>query len=111
MSEYDQETSAYSRPPDLEKLAKEAPSRRELAWELLKQTRNATYVAMRYGYDIETMEKALSKIPEDESLHRKLNPRGYGPPPLLDRGKPKQASEALPESYRREPGSDDDLGE
>lgn len=111
MSENDNETE-YSRAPDLEKLAKTALSRRQLAWKLLKQTRNATYVAMRYGYDIDTMEKALEKIPEEEPLHRKLAKRADRDAPLLGRAsEPRRASEALPETLQapREPGSDDEL--
>jgi hypothetical protein len=49
---------------DLEKFRKTAKSKRELAWELLKQTRNPTYVAMRYGYSIAAMEEALKKVPQ-----------------------------------------------
>ena len=53
---------------DLEKFAKTAKSRRELAWDLLKETRNPTYVAMRYGYSIAQMEEALAKIPEKKEV-------------------------------------------
>lgn len=116
MSENDKEHE-YSRAPDLEKLAKTALSRRQLAWNLLKQTRNPTYVAMRYGYDIDTMEKALETIPEEKPLHQQLAERARHSPPLLDRGKPdpargaeKKLGDLLP-GVSREPGSDDDLGE
>lgn len=110
MSDYDQETTTYSRAPDLEKLAETAPTRRELAWALLKQTRNAAYVAMRYGYDISIMEEALERLPPPET-----DPipgrRAESLSPLLDRGKPKQAGELLEDLPSREPGSDDNLGE
>lgn len=110
MSENDKEHE-YSRAPDLEELAKTALSRRQLAWNLLKQTRNATYVAMRYGYDVETMEKALEKIPEEEPLYRKLAERARHSPPVLDRGKPEKRLGDLLPSPGREPGSDDDREE
>ena len=118
MSEYDQEHE-YSRAPDLEELAKTALTRRQLAWKLLKQTRNPTYVAMRYGYEIDTMEKALAKIPEEESVYQKLKRRADSAPPILDRGKPdaargaeKKLGDLLPDtSPGREPGSDDDRDE
>lgn len=66
MSEPDTQTTVC----DLSKLAKSAPTRRELAWTLLKQTRNPVYVAMRYGYPIDTMREALEKIP-DEKIPKK----------------------------------------
>jgi len=47
---------------DLDKFARTAKSKRELAWDLLKQTRNPTYVAMRYGYTVQQMERALEKM-------------------------------------------------
>lgn len=56
---------------DLEKAKKTALSKKRQAWELLKQTRNPKYVALRYGYDIETMEKALEKIPPGDTEQRR----------------------------------------
>lgn len=99
---------------DLERHKQNARSKRLLAWELLKQTRNPEYVALRYGYPVETMRKALEKIPSPnagpfrrsatgEAIHRTL----------------KRARDVLPENLRapatseskssREPGEDDDL--
>lgn len=49
---------------DLEKFARTAKSRRQLAWDLLKESRNPAYVALRYGYSIQEMEQALEKIPQ-----------------------------------------------
>lgn len=49
---------------DLEKFSRTAMTRRELAWALLKETRNPVYVAMRYGYSVDSMKKALKEIPE-----------------------------------------------
>ena len=112
MSELDKETE-YSRPTDLEEFAKTALTRRQLAWKLLKETRNPVYVGMRYGYDPAILEKALETIPAEEPLHRKLAQRANNTPPLLDRGKPeKRLGDLLPDtSPGREPGSDDDREE
>lgn len=49
---------------NLAELSKTAPTRRELAWELLKQTRNPEYVSMRYEFPLEQMRAALEKIPD-----------------------------------------------
>lgn len=46
-----------------------AKTRRELAWELLKASRNPAYVALRYGYPLCVMEEALKKIPPPEPAH------------------------------------------
>jgi hypothetical protein len=92
---------------DLDRFRECAKTRRELAWELLKQTRNAPYVALRYGYDIETMEAALEKIPTSSEPRGKANnsdKRKHSPL--------KRARDLLPEVTRsRVPGEDDDLGE
>ena len=37
--------------------------RRREAWEMLRVTRNADYVALRFGYTVEKMRAALEKIP------------------------------------------------
>lgn len=52
---------------NLPELAKTAPTKRELAWKLLKQTRNPEYVAMRYGYTIKQMRDALETITDENT--------------------------------------------
>jgi len=46
---------------------KAAKSKRELAWELLKVSRNPLYVSLRYEYSLIVMEEALEKLIERES--------------------------------------------
>lgn len=90
---------------DLERYKKNAMTRRRLAWELLKQTRNPTYVALRYGYPVETMQKALEKIPDDSG-----RPVTRSAPADAIHSSIKRARELIPETCRtREPGEDDDL--
>lgn len=85
--------------------------RRRLAWELLKSTRNPDYVALRYGYPVETMRAALEKIPKEQKPTRR------SPAAARVHSTIKRARELIPETLRRprvperEPGSDDDLGE
>ena len=53
---------------DLAKHRKTALSRRECAWQLLKQTRNPEYVAARYGYSVAKMRRALENIPDEKTI-------------------------------------------
>lgn len=95
---------------DVARYAKEHPlTVRELAWQLLKNTRNPDYVAARYDIPVESLRAALEKIPDEEPLHRRLarNRRIHS---AHVRNPETRASEALP-PIEREPGSDDDLGE
>jgi len=56
---------------DLERYRKTARSKKRNAFELLKQTRNPEYVALRYGYPVEDLRKALEKIPgESKTFNR-----------------------------------------
>lgn len=65
-SEFDPDaTPTFSNAPDLAELAKTAPTKRELAWQLLKSTRNPEYVALRYGYTIAQMRAALETLAGD----------------------------------------------
>lgn len=90
----------------LAKLPENPPTRRQLAWELLKQTRNPQYVAARYDFPLETMERALEKIPEPKPIEKR---RMYKPPARSDDSSLKRASELIPEMARsREPGEDDE---
>ena len=82
---------------------------RELAWALLKETRNPEYVALRYGYPIEKMREALGRIPYEKPLHQRLTE-------LHDKatGRHEQsASEAdvlaSTERSERVPGEDDEI--
>jgi len=91
-------------------------ARRALAWELLKQTRNPEYVALRYEYPIDTMREALKRIPEHEPIYNKLqrinNPaaRNYCANPgrkidaIIEDGIGEILDNAKPS---REPGEDD----
>lgn len=88
---------------DLERHKKTALTRRRLAWELLKQTRNPTYVALRYGFPKETLEAALEKIPIQQTAPSRSAPARTIHSSL------KRASELLPKNLGREPGEDDDL--
>lgn len=101
---------------EMSEVVKEAKPKRELAWLLLKQTRNPEYVALRYGYNVETMREALKKIPAPPDGHLPGLGVGYNSNgtryksgkrladhmPKIDREKPE---------VEREPGSDDELGE
>lgn len=91
-----------------EKLRAEAQPKRKLAWELLKQTRNAAYVALRYNYPLSVMQEALQHV-EKEYGPRPPNthPAGYRSPDF------RRPEELLPETSQstRVPGEDDDLGE
>ena len=83
--------------------------RRRLAWDLLKETRNPEYVALRYEIPVANLRAALEKIPDEEPLWKRLQGeknRWKGTRPgashaddLGDLGTPE-----------REPGCDDDLG-
>ena len=46
--------------------------RRRLAWELLKQTRNPEYVALRYDFPVANMRAALEQLPDEEPLWKTL---------------------------------------
>lgn len=105
---YEPETSSTTT-CDLDKLRKNAPTKRALAWELLKQTRNPQYVAMRYDYPLETMERALESIPEEKTVYQQTHGRRNSPPARTDDSSLKRASESIPEMARtREPGEDDE---
>lgn len=91
-----------------EQLRAHAHPKRKLAWELLKQTRNAEYVALRYDYPIDTMKEALEHVekqygPRPPDTH----PAGYRNPDF------KRPTKVLPETSEitRVPGEDGDLGE
>lgn len=94
---------------DLEKHRKTAKTKRQLAWEALKAGQNPTYVAMRYGYDVETMQKAAEKLgnPEPKDIPGARDRRAAA---RNERGPIKRASEVLPSVTRkqREPGEDDE---
>lgn len=102
---------------DLEHFKKTALTRRQLAWQALKHTRNPEYVAIRYGYDVDTMREALAKIPEQEPTYKRLARSDYGKATERPRAnEPRRASEFLPSKSappptEREPGCDDDIGE
>lgn len=85
---------------------KDAPTRRELAWELLKQTRNAAYVALRYEYPIPMMEEALKKIPIVKTVRERLAEQNA----LHDAHRRQARERALQEDAKptREPGEDDE---
>lgn len=93
----------------LRKAEKTALTKRQHAWLALKQTRNPLYVAMRYGYSVEIMEKALEKIPESKTANRQRSKLANSAR-SRDHGTPR-ASELLPEfaPRSRQPGEDDDL--
>jgi hypothetical protein len=75
--------------------------RRRLAWELLKQTRNPEYVALRYDFPVANMRAALEQIPDQEPLWKTLQ---------RDENKWKSSRPGKTEiPLEREPGSDDDL--
>ena len=86
----------------------QSEARRRAAWELLKDTRNPEYVALRYDYPVETMRKALAKIPPDTPAPFRRSPGAEACHSTIRR-----ASELIPETLRRSrvPGEDDDLGE
>lgn len=95
---------------DLDKLAKTALSKRELAWALLKDTRNPLYVSMRYDYPLDAMEKALETIPVEKSFQQKLDDRHNSNSRDNADSSVKSAGELVSEMARpREPGEDDDL--
>lgn len=52
---------------DLDAFRKSALTTRELAWALLKQTRNPEYVSARYGFTVAQMRSALEKIDHDKN--------------------------------------------
>ncbi len=81
---------------DLERAKKTAIPKRRQAWELLKQTRNAKYVALRYGYPIETMEKALEQIPDDSGVKPDRSPSAETAHSTI-----KRAVDVLPETLRK----------
>lgn len=95
----------------------QSQARRRAAWELLQDTRNPEYVALRYGYPIETMREALKKIPEPEQRPFKRSPAAEACHNQLQRigeivppgAFGKRAASSRVRS--REPGEDDDLGE
>ena len=75
--------------------------RRRLAWELLKQTRNPEYVALRYEIPVANLRAALEQIPDEEPLWQRLQ----SPQTRWKGTRPSQSEIAV----EREPGSDDDL--
>ena len=82
--------------------------RRRLAWELLKETRNPEYVALRYEFPVANMRAALEKIPDEEPLWKRLQGeknRWKGTRP----GASEPGNLGDLEAPGREPGSDDDL--
>lgn len=88
---------------DLERARKNATSKRRLAWELLKQTRNPTYVSLRYGFPLEALEKALEGMPPIEPIRE----RSASADAIHSTFK--RASELIPEATgAREPGEDDE---
>ena len=106
----DNEQSTFSNAPDLEHFKQSALTKRELAWNALKQTRNPDYVAVRYGFPVETMRQALEKIPDNRvpqpATSRHNSAVGRNAEMLT-------AGDALPGITQRSriPGEDDDLGE
>lgn len=91
---------------DLEKFKKNSMTRKRLAWELLKQTRNPVYVSLRYDFPVEDLEKALEKIPDDTGRPFKRSDSAARIYSGLRR-----AGEVLPPiAQSREPGEDDDIG-
>lgn len=44
------------------KALENAPTRRSLAWKLLKQGAPPAYVALRYGYSVAQMEQAAAEL-------------------------------------------------
>ena len=78
--------------------------RRKWAWELLKNTRNPEYVALRYDFPVSAMREALAKLPDEEPLWKRLQGE-------KNRVKKKGGTVKPPPLPEREPGSDDDLGE
>jgi hypothetical protein len=95
--------------------------RRRHAWNLLKQTRNPTYVSLQFPeFPLEKLEAALEKIPDDsgrpfvrsdpaEHIRSGLVRAGDLLPESL--GGPAQEGTNSPGSARRhdrEPGSDDE---
>ncbi len=102
---------------DLDQFAKTALSKKELAWESLKETRNPEYVSLRFGYPVEDLRKALEKIPDAEPLNKRL--AGLERKHYAKRANTalKRASDVLPDYQRteergppppREPGCDDE---
>ena len=77
--------------------------RRKLAWELLKNTRNPEYVALRYEFPVQAMRDALAKMPDEEPLWKRLQGE-------QNRFKGKPRTHNFDDLVEREPGSDDDLG-
>ena len=67
------ETPYNSATCNLDEFRKTALSKRELAWALLKQTRNPQYVAARYGYTVTQMTEALAKLESQENENKKQN--------------------------------------
>ena len=88
---------------DLDKHAKNATTKKRLAWQLLKQTRNPTYVSLRYGFSVEALEKALEGIPEtSERVERSDSAKS-----IISTFK--SGRELIPEAAKtREPGEDDE---
>lgn len=80
-------------------------SRKRLAFELLKQTRNPTYVSLRYGFPVADLEKALEKIPDTTARSYRRSDSAARIYAGLRR-----AGTLLPNFEKsREPGEDDDL--
>ena len=93
---------------DLERFKEGALTRRELAWQALKETRNPQYVALRYDYPLETMQAALAKLPDEPTLREKLAAKDS----QRKHQHARKVADYLPEPTRaREPGEDDDIGE
>lgn len=77
---------------------------RELAWELLKQTRNPEYVSARYGFPVNVLKKALEKMPDDKSTYTRLKE-------LHNKHSGRDGDQPDVENHhQREPGEDDDSG-
>lgn len=81
-----------------------------LAWEALKNTRNPEFVAIKYGFPVDDLRKALEKLPHEKPMFRRLVEDSVTP----RRPSFKRPGELLPETLQREtvprePGCDDDL--
>ena len=82
--------------------------RRREAWEMLRTTRNADYVALRFDYPVEKMRAALEKIPHVKTPDFV---RSASAERAFHNAKP--IGDLMPETVTRArvPGEDDDLEE
>lgn len=64
LSQEEKEAIEARRREKFDTAMKSAPSKRALAWNELKQGINPDYVAMKYGYDKETMRQAAAQLEE-----------------------------------------------